>query len=194
LAVLSGLGAGVAVASLPLADMSVTSWRWIYVLSVVWMPVAWAITRGLPESVRFDAARDVRPGRRKIDRRTVLTRNLALICSVVFLTNIFIATMSIFQNRYLKDTRGYSALLVALFTTATSSPAAVGLVIGGRVADARGRRVLGAVMVPVGAAMLAMSFATHGAAMWWLAILGAVGLGLAYPAMAVYRGERPDRG
>ena len=189
LAVLSGLGAGVAVASLPLADMSVTSWRWIYVLSVVWMPVAWAITRGLPESVRFDAARDVRPGRRKIDRRTVLTRNLALICSVVFLTNIFIATMSIFQNRYLKDTRGYSALLVALFTTATSSPAAVGLVIGGRVADARGRRVLGAVMVPVGAAMLALSFATRGAVMWWLAILGAVGLGLAYPAMAVYRGE-----
>ncbi|MEY4081078.1 MAG: hypothetical protein RL430_1508 [Actinomycetota bacterium] len=121
--------------------------------------------------------------------RSGLTRNLGRICSVVFLTNIFIATMSIFQNRYLKDTRGYSALLVALFTTATSSPAAIGLVIGGRVADARGRRRLGAFMVPVGATLLALSFAAHGPLMWWLAISGAVGLGLAYPAMAVYRGE-----
>ena len=30
LAVLSGLGAGIAVTALPLADLSTTSWRWIY--------------------------------------------------------------------------------------------------------------------------------------------------------------------
>ena len=189
LAVLSGIGAGVAVASLPLADISPTSWRWVYVMSLVWLPVAFAITRGLPESVRFVAQHPDATGHARLLSRTGLTRNLGRICSVVFLTNIFIATMSIFQNRYLKDTRGYSALLVALFTTATSSPAAIGLVIGGRVADARGRRRLGAFMVPVGAALLALSFATHGPTMWWLAIAGAVGLGLAYPAMAVYRGE-----
>lgn len=189
LAVLSGLGAGVAVASLPLADISVTSWRWIYAVSLVWLPVALAITRGLPESARFVARSRTFAGHLRGAARDGLTRNLGRICSVVFLTNIFIATMSIFQNRYLKDSRGYSALLVALFTTATSSPAAIGLVIGGRVADSRGRRRLGAVMVPVGAALLALSFATHGAAMWWLAIAGALGLGLAYPAMAVYRGE-----
>jgi len=189
LAVLSGLGAGVAVASLPLADISLSSWRWIYVMSLVWLPVALAITRGLPESIRFVARRTDFMGHARGFSRSGLTRNLGRICSVVFLTNIFIATMSIFQNRYLKDTRGYSALLVALFTTATSSPAAIGLVIGGRVADARGRRRLGAFMVPVGATLLALSFAAHGPLMWWLAISGAVGLGLAYPAMAVYRGE-----
>ena len=189
LAVLSGLGAGVAVASLPLADISVTSWRWIYAMSLVWLPVAFAITRGLPESVRFVARRGSFMGHLRGVTRSGLTRNLGRICSVVFLTNIFIATMSIFQNRFLKDSRGYSALLVAVFTTATSSPAAVGLVIGGRVADARGRRRLGAFMVPAGAALLALSFSAHGTAMWWLAIAGALGLGLAYPAMAVYRGE-----
>jgi len=189
LAVLSGLGAGVAVASLPLADISLSSWRWIYVMSLVWLPVALAIMRGLPESIRFVARRTDFMGHARGFSRSGLTRNLGRICSVVFLTNIFIATMSIFQNRYLKDTRGYSALLVALFTTATSSPAAIGLVIGGRVADARGRRRLGAFMVPVGATLLALSFAAHGPLMWWLAISGAVGLGLAYPAMAVYRGE-----
>ncbi|MEY4031939.1 MAG: hypothetical protein RL573_851, partial [Actinomycetota bacterium] len=197
LAVLSGLGAGVAVASLPLADISLSSWRWIYVMSLVWLPVALAITRGLPESIRFVARRTDFMGHARGFSRSGLTRNLGRICSVVFLTNIFIATMSIFQNRYLKDTRGYSALLVALFTTATSSPAAIGLVIGDRVADARGRRRLGAFMVPVGATLLALSFAAHGPLMWWLAISGAVGLGLAYPAMAVYRGElfpTPQRG
>lgn len=189
LAVLAGLGAGVAVAALPLADMSVSSWRWIYALSLVWLPVAFLISRKLPESARF--TRQERGFARHLSgaARSGLTRNLGRICTVVFLTNIFIATMSIFQNRYLKDTRGYSALLVALFTAATSSPAAVGLVVGGRVADERGRRLLGAVMTPVGAVLLAGSFAVHGSLMWALAILGAVALGLAYPAMAVYRGE-----
>jgi MFS family permease len=107
----------------------------------------------------------------------------------VFLTNIFIATMSIFQNRYLKNTRGYSATLVALFTVATSSPASIGLVLGGRVADERGRRVLGSTMVPLGAILLALSFATAGTVMWLTAIAGGVCLGVSYPALAVYRGE-----
>ena len=82
-----------------------------------------------------------------------------------------------------------SALLVAIFTTVTSAPAAVGLVLGGRVADRRGRRLLGALLVPVGSFLLAASFALSGAPMWTTAIVGAVFLGAAYPAMAVYRGE-----
>jgi MFS family permease len=108
---------------------------------------------------------------------------------VVFLTNLYIATASIFQNRYLKEDRGYSALLVAIFTTATSAPASIGLIVGGRIADERGRRVMGATMVPVGAFLLALSFAISGPAMWISAIGGGIAFGLSYPAMAVYRGE-----
>ena len=189
LAVLSGTGAGVAVASLPLADLSVSSWRWIYAVSLVWLPVAWVVARGIPESRRFVAHERDFVGHLRGVARGGLTRNLGRICSVVFLTNIFIATMSIFQNRYLKESRGYSALLVALFTVATSSPASIGLVLGGRVADNRGRRLLGATMVPAGAALLSFSFVVHGSTMWFLAIAGALCLGLSYPAMAVYRGE-----
>ena len=189
LAVLSGAGAGVAVASLPLADISLTSWRWIYAVSLVWLPVAWVVSRGMPESRRFVARERAFVGHLRGAARDGLTRNLGRICSVVFLTNVFIATMSIFQNRFLKEARGYSALTVALFTVATSSPAAIGLVIGGRVADRKGRRLLGSTMVPVGAALLAFSFVAHGRTMWALAIVGAVCLGLSYPAMDVYRGE-----
>lgn len=189
LAMLSGMGAGVAVASLPLADGGTEAWRWVYVVSLVWLPVAWAITRRLPESQRFLARREGFVGHVRAGARSGLTRHLGRICSVVFLTNVFVATASIFQNRYLKETRDYSALLVAVFTTATSAPAAIGLVLGGRMADRRGRRLLGAVLVPVGSFLLAASFAVSGPAMWAVAVVGAVFLGAAYPAMAVYRGE-----
>lgn len=188
LAVLSGAGAGVAVMSLPIADVGLTSWRYIYVVALIWLSVAVALTKWLPESKRFE--RDDSPVAKFRDRLDHYTRtNLLRICSVVFLTNIFIATMSIFQNRYLKDVRGYSAALVALFTVATSSPASLGLIIGGRVADERGRRVLGTVMVPIGALLLALSFATSGAVMWATAIAGGLFFGISYPALAVYRGE-----
>ena len=188
LAVLSGIGGGIAVASLPLADISVTSWRFIYLIGLVWLVIAYALMKWLPESERF--IRHVpKTKMRAAYIRDALRGNLGRICSVVFLTNIYIATASIFQNRYLKDERGYSAALVALFTIVTSSPATFGLIIGGRVADERGRRILGATLVPIGAFLLALSFSTSGATMWLVAIAGGLAFGISYPALAVYRGE-----
>jgi len=188
LAVLSGIGGGIAVASLPLADISVTSWRFIYLIGLVWLVIAYALMKWLPESERF--IRHVpKTKMRAAYIADALRGNLGRICSVVFLTNIYIATASIFQNRYLKDERGYSAALVALFTIITSSPATFGLIIGGRVADERGRRILGATLVPIGAFLLALSFSTSGATMWLVAIAGGLAFGISYPALAVYRGE-----
>ncbi len=188
LAIISGVGAGVAVIALPLADTGVTAWRWIYVLSLLWIIVAIALTKWLPESERF-----IRHHSSFAQTRTHITsavrKNLFRICAVVFLTNIFIATVSIFQNRYLKDERGYSGLLIALFTVATASPAFLGLLVGARIADVRGRRIIGATMVPVGAMSLALSFAFSGPAMWVTATIGTLAFGLSYPALAVYRGE-----
>ncbi|MEY4632826.1 MAG: hypothetical protein RLZ18_198, partial [Actinomycetota bacterium] len=56
LAVLSGVGAGVAVAALPVADLGVSSWRVIYAISLIWLVVAFALTKWLPESQRFEKA------------------------------------------------------------------------------------------------------------------------------------------
>jgi MFS family permease len=188
LAVLSGIGGGIAVASLPLADISVTSWRYIYLIGLVWLIIAYALMKWLPESERF--IRHVpKTKMRAAYIADALRGNLGRICSVVFLTNMYIATASIFQNRYLKDERGYSAALVALFTIVTSSPATFGLIIGGRVADERGRRILGATLVPIGAFLLALSFSSSGVVMWLVAIAGGLAFGISYPALAVYRGE-----
>ena len=184
LAIVSGIGAGIAVATLPFADIAQWSWRLSYVTPLIWIPLAFYLKRNLPETKRF---RD-RIGHHVVDRR-LDKRRLANVCTVVFLTNIFIASISIFQNRYLDDVRGYSAFTVALFTAATSVPAVIGLVIGGRVADARGRRILAATMVPVGALLFTLSFVFGGAVMWATAIGGGIALAFSYPALAVYRGE-----
>ena len=184
LAVASGGGAGVAVAALPLADVGPTSWRYIYVLTLVWLLVAASLVRHLPETHRFEE----RSRHEVVDRHLDVGR-LVTISSVVFLSNMFIATASIFQNRYLKDDRDFSAMLVAVFTIATSAPASIGLVVGGRIADVRGRRIVATTLVPIGAVLLAMSFAVSGPLMWLTAVVAGLVFGTAYPAMAVYRGE-----
>mgnify|MGYP002136234479 CR=1 FL=1 len=188
LAMCSGFGAGIAVTVLPLADLGARSWRLVYLVTLVWLGVAIALTKWLPESQRFEKQHSAF-STRHLRSLPALRRNLGRICTVVFLTNLYIATASIFQNRYLKETRGYSAALVALFTIATSTPAGLGLLVGGRIADERGRRILGATMVPVGALLMALSFAVSGPSMWAIAIAGGIAFGVSYPAMAVYRGE-----
>ena len=157
-------------------------------MSLVWLLVAFALMKWLPESQRF--VQHVQAHRvQRTELLRIIRANLFRICSVVFLSNMYIATGSIFQNRYLKDERGYSALLVALFTVATSAPASLGLIIGGRIADERGRRILGATMVPLGAFLLGISFCVSGTTMWVFAVIGGFAFGLSYPALAVYRGE-----
>jgi MFS family permease len=120
----------------------------------------------------------------RIDKKRLTTQSL-----VAIFGNIFIAASSVFQVRYLRDVHNYSAVMVTAFTLITGTPASIGLLIGGRVADRRGRRVLSAITFPLGAILLTAAFSTSGQAMWLASVSGGVCLGLAYPAMAVYRGE-----
>ena len=190
LAMASGLGAGVAVVTLPLADVSDNGWRLVYVVALIWLTVAVRIKRRLTETTRFERARQ-RTATTSIPATPIgfQRRAFVLVLVVAFLGNIFVATASIFQNRYLKDVREYSATMIALFTLLTVTPSGLGLVLGGRLADDHGRRKVAAFCVPVGAALLAVSFATTSFLMWGSAMLGGIIAATAYPAMAVYRGE-----
>ncbi len=181
LAMASGLGAGVAVASLPLADLGEGGWRFVYVVTLIWLAVAVSIARHLPETERFQRRHVVSP---PIDRR-----RFALLAVVAVLGNLFIAPASLFQNGYLEDERGYSAALIAAFTLATATPAGIGLIVGGRIADVRGRRLVIAVCVPVATALLVTSFSIGGPPMWLAAMLGGIVGAIAFPAIAVYRNE-----
>jgi MFS family permease len=183
LAMASGLGAGVAVMSLPLAD--VANWRLVYVVSLVWLIVAVDVSRRLTETPRFEHVLEAHQvGRAHVDRR-----RFAIIASVAFIANLFIAPASYFQNRYLDDVRGFSATGITLFTITTATPASLGFVLGGRVADTRGRRRVLALSLPVATAGIVVSFTVGGWIMWASAFGGGLLAGMAYPAFSVYRSE-----
>jgi MFS family permease len=181
MAMASGLGAGIAVMALPLADLGPSGWRLVYLVTLIWLVVAVDIVRRLPETERFERPHVVAP---PIDRR-----RFAILATVAVCANFFVAPASFFQNRYLREVRGFDAGMISLFTLTTATPAAIGLIIGGRIADVRGRRNLIAVAIPVATVLVLGSFVVHGAPMWFAAFGGGFVGGIAFPALAVYRAE-----
>ena len=93
------------------------------------------------------------------------------------------------RRRYLDEVRHLSPAQVTLFTYLTATPAALGFVVGGKIADVHGRRRLLGFGLPLSTALAVLSFSVGGAGLW----LGAFGTGfiggIAYPAFAVYRTE-----
>ena len=181
LALAGGLGAGVAVASLRLADIGRDGWRLIYLISLVWLLPAYHLTRQLPETHRFQQRHTIAP---PLDRRRFV------IISVVAITaNLFVAPASFFQNRYLDDVRGYTGGGIALFTLSTATPASLGLIVGGRIAEIVGRRAILAICMPLSTLLVVGFFSVEGSTMWLLALIGGLLAGAAYPAFTVYRTE-----
>ena len=185
-AIASSVGAGVAVAALPLADTSDAGWRWLYLLSLIWLPVAFVLQRQLRETQRFTRVQtftDSMPVAR-VSRSRLFTQIAA-----AFLISVFIASASVYFVNYLRDERNYNALMVSIFTIVTAMPAGFGLIIGGRIADRRGRRQVGAFSLAIGTLLVVVAFATAGPAMWISQLVGGFFLGISFPALGVYRGE-----
>jgi MFS family permease len=181
LALAGGLGAGVAVAALRLADLGRDGWRLIYLLSLIWLLPAYHLTRQLPETHRFQRRHPVAP---PLDRR-----RFVIIAIVAITANLFVAPASFFQNRYLDDVRGYTGGGIALFTLCTATPASLGLIVGGRIAEMVGRRAVLAICMPASTLVLVGAFTYGGSTMWLLALIGGLLAGAAYPAFTVYRTE-----
>ena len=184
-AIASSVGSGAAVVALPLADVFESGWRLLYALSLAWLPVAFVLQRQLRESGRFLRVQSMPDAAAARVSRSRLTTQIA----AAFLTSIFVGAASVYLVNYLRDVRNYDAVGVSMFTIVTALPAGLGILLGGRIADVRGRRVMGAVTLACGTALVATSFAISGAAMWIVEIIGGVLLGMAFPALGVYRGE-----
>jgi MFS family permease len=163
LALAGGLGAGVAVAALRLADIGSEGWRLVYLLSIIWLLPAYHVTRHLPETTRFQRRHPIAP---RLDRR-----RFTIISVVSIFANLFVAPASFFLNRYLDDVRGYTGGGIALFVLCTATPASLGLIVGGRIAEVVGRRAVLAVCMPLST------------------LFGGLLAGAAYPAFTVYRTE-----
>ncbi len=177
----AGLGAGFCVMALPLADIGINAWRLVYLPPILFLLVAVDLARRLPESQRF-----VRSTR---NRAPISRSRLGLLAATGCAVNLFLAPLSFFQNSYLQDIRGFSASAVSIFTLCTATPAGLGVIIGGRLADSRGRRGVGVTALVISAALLAASYGIGGWPMWMLAFLGGFFGGVSGPALAVFRTE-----
>jgi MFS family permease len=176
-----GFGAGIAVMALRLADVGADGWRLVYVISLIWLIPAYHLTRWLPETQRFQ--------RRHSTASRLNRGRFATVAIVAVAANIFVAPASFFQNRYLDDVRGYTGGGIALFTLCTATPASLGLIVGGRIADVIGRRAVLAICMPLSMLLLVGSFTFDGPKMWLCALTGGILGGAAYPAFTVYRTE-----
>jgi MFS family permease len=183
-----GLGAGTVVVCLPLADVGPAGWRLVFAVGLLTLPLIALAARSLPESRRFEAAEAGRTDP-AATRHRVRMQRLLVVGALFFLVNAFVAPSSQLQNDYLRAERGFDGARITLFIVLTGVPGAVGILLGGRWADRRGRRgVIVAGMVSL-AVFTTGFFLFEGVAMWVSATLGAVLATLSVPAMGALAPE-----
>ena len=186
-----GLGGGLLLLVLPLADTGKEGWRWLYALGVLAVPAAWACARHLPESARWEADDNRRRDGPQVDRRwsPSLRRRLLVLGAGAFLLALFDAPGGQLQNQYLRTQRHWSATHISLAEQITGTIGGAGTLIGGRLADTHGRRPVAAVAVALGTAATLLEYFTHGVPLYGWMTLGSL-LGYAMvPALAVFGGE-----
>ena len=115
--------------------------------------------------------------------------HLWLLAVAGLLTNVFIAPLSQFGNRFLRSELDFSGGKIGLFSVVTSTPAGIGIVVGGRLADVRGRRRVGAVSLALGTVLTLFMFFTEGWPVWACAVAGKLVSEASLPALAVYGPE-----
>src|SRR5258707_473910 len=169
LALASGFGFSAAVVALPLGDAASWGWRIPFALGGATVFLAPSVARHLRETARYTAlvaGTDVVRGRARdvFDRHR---RRFALLAVVALLTSMFSAPSSQFMNKYLTDIRGFTNTDIALFRTVTTAvPGLVGVLLGGRLAEARGRRPVAGIALALAAASQMIFFLSGGVVLW----------------------------
>ena len=182
LAAAGAFGAGLCLFALPLADTSIGGWRLVMATSVLLLPLVRLASRHLPESRRYDAAH-VEVGMAGHGSR------FWLLAASAILLALFTAPASQLLNEFLRDEEGFSAWHITVFSILTNTPGGIGLVIGGRLADTRGRRGVGAFGVVAGTLLTVAMVVLGGWPMWGLSVAAAITGAMVVPAMAVYGPE-----
>jgi len=116
-------------------------------------------------------------------------RRFWLLAVSSFLLALFTAPASQLLNEFLRDEQGFSALRITMFSLITNTPGGIGLVVGGRLADNRGRRLVGAVGVFGGTLLTVLMVLLGGWPMWGLSMAGAIVGAMVVPALGVYGPE-----
>jgi MFS family permease len=184
LAMSSAFGSGLVLFLLPLADINIRTWRILYVVPLVGLLAVRAVGRHLPESRRFQA----QTGRQRVPLKGHGAR-LALLCATGFFFYLFYLPVSQFSNDFLRKERDFSAARLSLFNLVTGTPGGIGIMVGGRLADVRGRKRVGAAALAVGTVVTVVGYFSHGWPLWAWGIIGTIVGAAIIPALGVYGPE-----
>jgi len=177
LALAGGAGFAVAVMLLPLSDLGPEVWRVPFAASGLSLLAVPAVARHLRETRRYTAieARTARRGRVAEVIDATYRRRFLLLAAVGFLTNVFSAPSAQFTNRYLLDERGFSNSGVAVFRGVTAGvPGFLGIVLGGHLAEVRGRRLVAVLAIAVSTVCTVAFFLGDGAFLWIMATIAII--------------------
>jgi len=188
------LGAGLCVANLLYVDVAPGAWRIAYVVPLLAIPLCIRLGARLPETRRFESSRlaeqsAAHPTTAHTAHRGFDWRRFVMLSLGGFLWSFFLAPAAQFLNEFLRTERGFSGALIAVFVLATNTPGGIGIVLGGRMADRRGRRIVGAVGIAGGVVFTVASYLSTGWSLWTFSVLAAVIGAVAVPALAVYGPE-----
>lgn len=192
LALAMGAGYAVSVILLPVSDFGGDAWRVSFLVSGASLLLLPRLSRRLTETFRFEALRRAGTERGRVrevfDRRYL--RRFVLIALAAFLGNVFSAPASQLTNSFLSDERHFSAAGIALWRAITAGiPGVIGVLIGGRLADVRGRRpVAVSALVVVGLLEIA-AFLGPGWILWTASTIAVIGAGIAGPAVGTFSTE-----
>ena len=187
-----GMGYALGVLLLPTADLGAEAWRASFALSAASVLLLPSFARHLAETQRYAglAAREAKRGQVAEVFDPSYGSRFGVLVVASFLFSIFAAPTSQFTNRYLADQRGFSGLDITVFRAITQGlPGVAGVIIGGRLAETRGRRPVATLALFAGT-LANMVFLLYGGLTLWLSSAGAIVLGgIATPALGAFNGE-----
>ena len=186
----AALGAGLCVLNLVYVDAALGAWRVAYLVPLIAIYPCLQMARRLPETKRFESRqRRVAAASGHGIKDRIHWRRFALLATGAFLWSLFLAPAAQFLNEFLRTERGFSGILIAVFVLATNTPGGIGIVVGGKLADRHGRRVIGAIGIAGGVLFTVVSYLSWGWPLWIASVAAAVIGAVAVPALAVYGPE-----
>lgn len=186
----AALGAGMCVLNLVYIDAGAGAWRISYLVPLVAIAPCLLIARRLPETKRFEIRRHrMASSGTGSHRERIDWRRFVMLATGAFLWSLFLAPAAQFLNEFLRTERGFSGVAIAVFVLATNTPGGIGIVVGGKLADRHGRRIIGAIGIAGGVIFTVVSYLSWGWPLWLASILAAVIGAMAVPALAVYGPE-----
>lgn len=194
------LGAGGVVVFLGLADLAPWAWRIFYLVPLLALYPVHRMGKRITETRRFEVhevhEEEVAEGLAEPvdapspDRLSRLHRQrFAMLGVTAVLMNVFFAPASGFFNDFFRTERGFSGGQISLLQVLTNLPGGAAIVVGGRLADQRGRRFIGAVGIVGGVGFTVLMYQAMGWPIWLFSTLATLLGALTVPALGVYGPE-----